>query len=335
MRFYNITLSKNGVRQFNLQFNEKNPYALGIKFNIQSFYESSNYTPSVLVIYNPITSFFSQSQGLKGMDIVVEAGIKPSVFTDKLGLTTSSNNILFRGKVSRIVPQYNGVNPSAHLLLSSIMLDNQGGEKSSTADNDKKSEEGYNFIVEKGDVIADATVKTLNNMFGDLAIEILDSAKNVTLQDTQTLQRNVKDFNELVKLVKSLGVGIAVEATQIALYGINAGLKREAKTFEPKLQDFLSQPEYQNASTIQCAFGLRGDLRLGTKIKMPNNTIMSGGSLLSQSGSLAGISNVNAVIASGEYNITGIWHTGDSRNSSALSWATTISATNTTNLSNK
>lgn len=341
MRFYDILLAKKITEQkdgkttsateiINLKFDEKNPYALGIKFNIQAFYDSSTYSPSTLTIINPPTVFYSQSRGLVGMDIKLEAGIKPSVFTSKLNLTDSTNNILFIGKVARVVPQWGGLNPSVTFLLSSVMNDSK---------NDTSS---YVCIIEKGEKITDSLKATLREMLPEVSVEIVESANDMTLQDNQTMQREIKSYMDLVNLAKQLGVGFAVDKNKIIMYGIKAGYKNDVSPFEPKPQDFLSQPEFQNHSTIQCVFGLRGDLQLQQKISMPKNTVLGSGGLTggsggsaSLTGSLAGVSNANAIIASDDYNITGIWHTGDSRNSSALAWATTISATTLNNLANK
>lgn len=330
INFTPVETTTSSTQIINLKFDEKNPYALGIKFNIQAFYDSSTYTPSTLTIINPPTAFYSQSQGLLGMDIKVEAGIKPSVFTSKLELTASTNNILFIGKVARVVPQWGGLNPSVTFLLSSVMSDSTGDNSS------------HICIIEKGEKIADSLTNTLREMLPDISVEIVDSAIDMTLQDNQTMQREVKSYMDLVNLAKQLGIGFAVDKNRVIMYGIKKGYENSVSPFEPKPQDFLSQPEFQNHSTIQCVFGLRGDLQLTQKVKMPKNTVLSSGGLtggsgggVSQTGSLAGVSNANAIIASDDYKITGIWHTGDSRNSSALAWATTISATSTKNLANK
>lgn len=313
---------------FELELNEKNPYALGIKFNIQSFYDSSTYTPSSLQIINPPTEFFSQSRGLVGMNISITAGIKQSIFTKKLDLTPSTNDLLWTGIIARAIPQWSGINPSVSLLLTNTLIDN----------NSEENNGNYICKIEKGEIIADGIKNTLNEMFPKVQVEINEDAKSITLADKQTNQREIKNFRELSNFASQLNLGLAVESNKVIIYSTKEGYEIKKTPFMPKPQDFLSQPEWQNDSTIQCSFGMRGDLSLRQIIKMPS-MVSNASALLGSgdsTGSLAGISNANAVILSNEeFKITGIWHSGDSRNSGALAWATTISATNETNLANK
>lgn len=328
MRFYEITFAKSGSPIKKMVLDKNNPYALGIKFNIQSFSDSNAYIPSTLTITNPATSFFTNTQGLLEMDVTLKAGITPSVYTNKLQLTQSTNDILYIGKVARVVPQWQGLNPSITLLLSSTIVETRKDENGNIV------EKGYICIIEKGGVIAEGLKNTLADMLPSLIVEITESAKTMTLQDNQTMQREVKNFIEITNLATQLGITFAIDKNKLIMYSKKKGYNNNVLPFKPKLQDFLSQPEYQNHSTIQCIFGLRGDLQLQQELEMPK-IMLNAGSLINDTGSLAGISNANALIDSNTYKITGIWHTGDSRNSSALAWATTISATSTKNLANK
>ena len=84
-------------------------------------------------------------------------------------------------------------------------------------------------------------------------------------------------------------------------------------------QDLLGQPTWIDAATIEVKLVLRGDLRLGSLITLPQ-------SLATQTlGSLLRLQDKTTF--TGTYFITQIHHYGNSRQADAMSWNTTINAT--------
>lgn len=334
MRFYEIDITLNsgmpsgasgveiisasGSTQLNnylkLKLNESNPYAVRITFNFQSFSDGSLFTPSVLTIYNPATAFFTSIEGLKGATIVVKAGIKDSVYMQKLETTTCANNVLFNGHIQRAVPYFGGREPCVALLCSPI------------------SEDAKEVIrtLESGKKVADYIKDVLSAMFSNAEVVIDKGAESLTLQNKQTEQRPFKSFNEVCAFAMNQGLKIAIDQNKLIIYNKETLFVND-NVFEPKAQDFISQPEWQNQSVIQCTFALRGDLRVGDTITFPMRMAMSANSFIGNATALAGVQNSNALITAGSFHINGVWHTGDSRNSSANSWATTITATRATN----
>ena len=314
----NQYFSSKGAINNNLHFvlDETNPYAIRITFNIQHFSDAGVYTPSVLTMYNPPTSFFSCAGALVGSTVKISAGIKPSVFTSKLNLSTDVNTLLYIGNVARVVPQYTGKDPSVAILLGSFIDSN----------NTEQVEP-----LEKGGSISEYLQKILNKLYPSVSVEIAENAKDKTLQDKQTYQNKFSKLDEVSALANKFGLRLAIMANKIKIYDMENPKDDSIEPFKPKEQDFLTQPELQSLSEIQCVFALNASLQLGQDIELPSGMAMNGGSLLEDSNALAGVSNLNALITSGTYTIKGIWHTGDSRNSSAEAWATTISAVKATN----
>lgn len=298
--------------KLHFRLDESNPYALRVTFNIQHFGDAGTYIPSVLTIYNPPTAFFTCADALVGSTVTFKAGLKSSIYTKKLDLTLSNNDTLYIGNVARVVPNYVGKEPSVAILLGSFI--------------DIK---GVSCIeaLEKGGKVGEYIKKVLLKLYPSLSVTIAESAESVTLEDKQTYQSTFSSLNEITAFADGFKLKLAVSSNKVVIYNPSQGGFSNADSFIPKSQDFLSQPEMQNLTDVQCVFALRGDLQLSQKILFNYNLAMNGGSLMDDSNALAGFNNNNAIITSGEYTITGIWHTGDSRNSSAEAWATTISAT--------
>lgn len=292
---------------------ETNPYAMRITFNIQHFSDAALYVPSVLTLYNAPTAFFGQSgQALVGASVTIKAGIKPSVYTSKLDLTTDVNTLLYIGNVARIVPQYTGKDPSVAILLGSFTTKSSGIQVEA---------------LEKGASISEYIKKILLKLYPSISVKIANSAKNKTLQDKQTYQNKFSKLEEVTSFADRFGLKLAVFNNNVNIYAPYSKVKDDTVApFTPKEQDFLTQPEMQTLSEIQCVFALNASLQLGQVINLPSNMAMNGGSLVSDTNPLAGFRNINAILTSGNYTINGIWHTGDSRNNSAEAWATTISA---------
>lgn len=310
--FKNLERSLEWNNKLSFVLNEKNPYAIRITFNIQNFSDAGTYTPSVLTLYNAPTAFFTCAQTLVGATVTVKAGIKQSTFTNKLNLTMSNNDTLYIGNVARVVPNYSGKDPSVAILLGSFI-----------------DKEGISCIeaLEKGGKVADYIKKVLNKLYNSVSVTIDESAESVTLEDKQTYQSKFASLPEVTAFADKFNLKLSIASNRVTIYKATKQVSNAIQPFKPKAQDFLSQPEMQNLTDIQCLFALRGDLQLQQKIIFDYSLAMSGGSLLDDSNALAGFQNPNAILTSGEFTITGIWHTGDSRNSSAEAWATTISAT--------
>lgn len=291
---------------------EINPYAMRITFNIQHFSDASVYIPSVLTLYNAPTAFFGQSgQALVGSSVVFKAGIRPSVYTSKLELTTEVNTILYVGNVARVVPQYSGKDPSVAILLGSFTTKSSGIQVEA---------------IEKGGLIGEYVKKILLKLYPTLSVIIDESAKDKTLQDKQTYQNRFSKLEEVVSFANKFGLKLAVWHNNVKIYDPYSKKKStDVAPFTPKEQDFLTQVEMQSLTEAQCVFALNASLQLGQKINFPSEMAVNVGSLTSDTGPLAGINNINALLTSGDFTITGIWHTGDSRNSSAEAWATTVS----------
>lgn len=304
-----------------LELNEKNPYAVRVTFTIQQFSDAGIYTPSVLTIYNPDTSFFTNGDGLVGGSVSIEAGIKrDSLFAKKLGTTESSNDRIFVGTISRVIPSYQGREPSVAFVLSPVEMGT-------------KNAEVREYTIQKGDQLAKVFKTALSDMMPTARVEIDKSAESLTLQNKQTYVLKTDYFNSVIHEAEYLGMKIAVENNVFTIYDAKSALEREYATFEPIAADFLSQPEWQTLSTIQCTFAMRGDLSIGQKIRLPAYMALSTQSLTGDVASLSGVTHKASIIAQGEFTITSIFHQGDSRNVAAESWATTISASNEKNLS--
>lgn len=307
-----------GVRdKLHFVLDETNPYAMRVTFNIQHFSDAAVYVPSVLTLYNAPTAFFGQSgQALVGASVVVKAGIRPSVYTSKLNLTTEVNTLLYVGNVARVVPQYTGKDPSVAILLGSFTTESSGVQIEA---------------LEKGGSISEYIKKILLKLYPTISVIIDDSAKSKTLQDKQTYQNKFSKLEEVSQFADKFGLKLAVWSNSVKIYDPYSKKKNtDVAPFIPKEQDFLTQPEMQSLTEVQCVFALNASLQLGQLINFPSNMAVNAGSLTSDPSPLAGISNTNALLTSGDFTITGIWHTGDSRNSSAEAWATTVSAVKAT-----
>lgn len=313
MRYYELTLSlaNSATSQvLQLKLDESNAYGLRITFNIQAFQDAALYVPSVLTIYNPSTSYFTNAHGLEGAKVMLRAGIKPSPLTSKLDLTPSLNDLLYIGVVARAVPDYMSKDPSIALLLSPVSFD--------------AIPEPFTASLNKGEKVGEFFKKVLTQMFSALKVVVDVSAESVTLQDKTKWAFKVTSLDEVLSALDSFNLKVATEGDTFTIMAKKANLERAFAPFKPKAQDFIAQPEWQTLSELQCSFALRSDLKIGQKVIFDGTMATSAQSLVSEPSSLSGITHTNALLLAGEFEIVSIWHQGDSRGIGSESWATNV-----------
>ncbi|RIV54642.1 hypothetical protein D2W70_09790 [Burkholderia pseudomallei] len=123
------------------------------------------------------------------------------------------------------------------------------------------------------------------------------------------------------------GVSIAVNAGTINVFD---GSQPPQATVQINFTDLIGQPTWLDAGTMQLMVVMRGDVSVGSQIRMPQGFTSGAGATIFQSNNQSTSAfNYNLTFL-GTFLVTGVRHIGHFRSSSGESWATVINCTPTT-----
>lgn len=189
------------------------------------------------------------------------------------------------------------------------------------------------FDCKKDKKLSDALTLTLATAFKDLpgtTINVNISDELVAPEDIvktcTTLEELAKFLSQksksIIKDVKYPGIQISYQNDEVSAYDYTKG-STSAKVTQINFNDLIGQPTWIKPYTLVMKTVIRGDLVLGQKILMPQESAKRG-LILTQPGSMSQYKDT--VSFEGEFYVSQLRHTGIYRQPSADSWVTIIQA---------
>lgn len=315
MRYYDLRIDGKTLCSQSLT----NPTGLNLQFNIQTYNEGKN-ANSEITIYNPPLWMFGEYMNLYNKKVELYAGVSNTPQTKIIGISPPTQDLLMVGFVSTILPQWNEADMQLTLVMtqSPVYATNADGTVDAAT-----VPGGYQFRL-KG---REDALKAVEDALAAVSPGVPVSAIGTGLSVPVPCQAIVFSAGDVASIVSTWGYvlqcgseGYVLKERASAAYGQEVKLKK---------QDFLCQPSPLGVSTMAITSYLRGDIRMGDRIVMPDDVFIGVSNL---SGVITNSSGVDAFLDSrsknmftmfsGSWSVTKIWHVGDVRNNDPQSWAT-------------
>ncbi|MBN3771191.1 hypothetical protein [Burkholderia sp. Se-20378] len=123
------------------------------------------------------------------------------------------------------------------------------------------------------------------------------------------------------------GVSIAINAGAISVFD---GSQPPQATVQINFTDLIGQPTWLDAGTMQLMVVMRGDIQVGSQIRMPTGFTSGAGSTIFQSSDRSASAYNYNLTFSGTFLVTGLRHIGHFRSTSGADWSTVVECVPTT-----
>lgn len=329
MRFYKLrisnsqdtTLKKGEFSGFEWELNANNPIAPRIEFAIQSYAGLQGVT--FIKIYNPPLSFVKNAKMLQGKFITLHAGLDKSPLTNINKIKKSNNSLIFSGIIQTLQTAIEGTECICSLFCS--------------PDTPKTFSSSLN--INQNEIIAEAFKKQFEAYYqhfgySTIKVEIMDSAKNITNNNEQTLlfKPNATESTNYIaylqKCLNSLDMGTYYNNSTQTLYIVNDKMQTAnlGNLIEVESSEFIGQPKWETITQVSFLMHLNPKYRVSSTLRVPSNVVFSGAGVISSNVNV-GLGGENlAICESGDYEIIGVEHLGNSREVSAESWCSKVLA---------
>lgn len=323
-------------------FGMSNPCGLGIKFNISYYTDPITATiPNTIELFNAESDLYLNAKSYIGKKIIFSAGFENSVLAMKCGFKNShiSMNTLLQGAITNIVPNYSSFTQPS--VIISFM-----GDFPKPVDKLKSSAfRSFPLILDGPSINITKITEWLKNFIPTgFVISTDPSAYAAMTLTASSIKLEAKSFYQAAERLEELGIfckmsdnvitlsyispdADALGTTSVTAVGAKglstiisaAGLEN---TIEP--EEMVSQPQIISLVETQVTTMLRGDIKLGSRIKLSGKIKPSLSSIdftsINSFGNYKGLE----VFSGGKFTVTGVNHIGDSRNSSPDSWVTSL-----------
>jgi len=315
MRYYRLLLDGQEL----CAQNAKNPTGLQIQFNIQTMNEGDT-ANSEITVYNPPLWMFGEYMKLYNKKIELYAGVTATPISNLIGIEPAKQDLIVSGFIGAVFPDWNDANMQLTFIL------NQSPQYSNNSDGTvdfTKSPGGYQFRTKPNDDAVSAIKEALAKVAPGVPLVDHTNGAKIPIPCTAPvftvsgLASVVSAWN-LVLMYN--GQGYILNTRASPAYGQEVLLKK---------QDFLCQPNALGVSEMAITTFIRGDIRMGDLIVMPQDMFVG---ITSLSGDIANSTGLDAYLAttgrnlftmfSGKWLVNAIWHVGDLRNTDVQSWAT-------------
>lgn len=323
MRWYEISINDGEIKLYK---NKSNPNGPAIQFSIQQ-YDAGSAINQEVTIYNLPLYLFGQYQNLYNMKFELQAGMQETPITRKLGINTETGQMISVGYISAIIPDWNGNDTQFTFILQSSPI--HGYDESGNLDLES-TPGGYQFNIEEGSNPIPQIKAALDKITNSKS-PLVNRVTSITL--SSPCYSPVFTVPDLCRVLQTMGMNLYQSSEGYILDTITS--ITYGKIVLLKSTDFISQPSALNLSTISCTLILRGDIKVLDVFQLPQD-IFIGISSLTTSGArdyrssndtkLKKTINNTWLFFSGYYQVTKIWHIGDSRNTNPQSWSTVIEA---------
>jgi hypothetical protein len=301
MRWYQIVINNNIVQDAT-----NNPYALNIIFDLPITQDIAVQPGAYLSIQGISLAELLGARSYNSQPITIYGGMQPGLPL----AVPSQRGILAQGVILPAYGNWIGLDKSIDMNIVS----SSGGQNPPDVANIVHN-------VTQGQTLSSAIQQTLSTAFPNYTPQInISSSLVCNAPDTgyyKTLAQYAKFISDLAtSIINSstyLGIKIVPNGNNLLVYD---GTQSISNIIQVNFQDLIGQPIWTGPNTIQFKAVLRGDIKCGSIVSMPNSL-----AILTQT---AAFTNNNSQNLSGNFMITRIRHTGNFRQPDWSSWCTTF-----------
>ncbi|WP_324028580.1 hypothetical protein GC087_14420 [Pantoea sp. JZ2] len=328
MRYYHLKITdpKTGKPPVDAYGNPVGPFdtsntpgrGLHIEFDVMITGLDTVSSGTMLAIYGLPIDVLRQSVKLHGCQVSLIAG-----FTKGLPLADEhQQGEIINGDIYSAYANWVGTNQSLNLIINPAIRRLDNGKPLRISDNGRK-----------GEKLGDVLTRALSKIYTRKKI-ICTVSNNLILPEDCSLEYG-SDVSSLAIAVRSLsiatmrdnnylGVGITMQSDTIRIYdnaSVSWGTPKAIQGYE-----LIGQPTWSEPFVMTFKCPLRGDLRCGDVIEMPQGMISGPSSVLMMNTTPYSAVPKDNVIFSGEFLITSVRHIGAFLVADGDAWATVYEA---------
>ena len=312
MRYYRLSIDNDSVV---IEQNRKNPAAPCVQFNIQT-YNTSEAINAEITIYNLPLYVFGQYQKFYNKKIELRAGISSNPLNNRIGIEPPKEDLILSGYIAAVIPDWNGSDNQFTFICVSTPVYEQDAQGNI---NTEKPAGQYSFNIKTGDNPSNEIENAINVVTNKTALFTNRATAPLANSPCNT---PVSNMAEIADVVKTYGLMLYPSGSGFILDEI--GSSGKGREIQLKATDFLTQPSALNLAEMALTLFMRGDVRLGDTIILPEKTFVGITALTENGGrdNRVGVKQGIFTMFSGKHAVTKIWHVGDSQNADVQAWAT-------------
>lgn len=290
------------------------PGALLVEMDIQVIAADTPASGSYVRIWGVGLDAIGQSRALFGKKITIKGGMAKGLPL----ANPAQQGVLAGGVIWQSFGNWIGLEQTLDLVM------NPGGGDPPTVASPNPQRPNKNLVLnwKKGKKLEDALKQTLQTAFQGMQSTFDISDNLVAPQDQVGFFNNLEQLATYIRRKSQEIIGTNYPGVSILLHNnafnvFDKPLQSGAGTID--FQDLIGQPTWIDPQTIQFKTVMRGDLKVGQSVTLPKTLVTQ-----TQAGYSA---QVNQSLAfQGTFNITGIRHVGNSRQSDAAAWVSIFDA---------
>lgn len=296
------------------------PGALQIDFDIPVYPYHAFQGNSMITVWGIGLGMISQAANLNGASFTLAGGMQPGLPLATSAFQDNQSGILLQGTVFQAYGNWQGVNQTLHLVC------NPGASN--------QNDQNIPWIWNAGTPLASAINQALNVAFGlDYEIDTSAVSPNLILSNSeQGHYTSLANFANMIQQIsQKLGIpqfGAGYQGVWITVQGNKIIALDGTAAIAPKMlrfQDFIGQPTWIDAATVNFKMMMRADIKIGDRITFPTG-IQSPYALTSQAAAVPNSPASSRLAFSGIFTISEAHQFGSSRQADPDSWATTFNA---------
>ena len=291
-----------------------NPAALNIEFDIPQKTYFAPEQDAWLRIWGLSLKDLSASFNLNGSNVMISAGMSKGLPL----ANPAQQGLILKGMVYQAFGNWVGVDQTVDMNFAP-----QTGTPS--------SELNFPFSWKAGTPLSTAISQTLATGMPNFTQKIKINPNLVIGYDESGFYQSLQQFNDylnarsksLIKGGTYLGITISTRGTEVSV--TDGSVKAEdSDVISIAFQDMIGQATWVDTHTIAAKLVLRGDLTIGSTIKLPPGPVQT--TIASNSGFSPFQNPAQRANFSGKFVVKHIHHYGNFRQADAASWNTTIEA---------
>lgn len=256
--------------------------------------------PNAIVnLFNIPKEYFTNFKNLIGKTFILEAGIKSTPLTDRVGLKPPLSNTILRGFIVNVIGNpYTREGNQLTFFINPSPLSTSGNVLCEIKEGDSLKDKFKNALQALyPQAIITTTGTTITSNFKE----------NIVFKSFSEVQERAKQNKILVFIDKQ---GFTIADTQT----------KPTEPIKLKATDFLEQPRMEDAVTITMSLFERGDIFVDSLIEIPDKLFQQ----VSTGINMLGVTP--PLLLTGKFRVWSVWHRGDSRSLEGQSWALNLKA---------
>lgn len=294
--------------------------ALQIEWDIPVYPYHAFQGNSLITIRGVGLGMIGQASNLNGANLTLAGGMRPGLPLATAAFQDNQSGILLQGTVFQAYGNWQGSDQALHLVC------NPGASN--------QDDQNITWNWPTGTSVASAIKQSLSAAFGPAyTIDVSGVTGNLVLTNNEYGQySSLKNFATTVnQMSQKLGIplygnnyqGVWITVQGTTIYATDGSAAPAVKAL--KFQDFIGQPTWIDAATVNFKMMMRADLTVGSRVSFPTG-ITPPYALTSQTAAVPNSPASSKLAFSGIFTISEAHQFGNSRQPTGDAWASAYSA---------